>query len=186
VVTIIFIMAITKQKKVEIVNYLRQIFDEKAVLLLTTKNTKQSINAETNYTYRLEMYNSKIEVQIAKNTLINLVLKEKGIDLEPIKGQTYVQTMKGGDEVQAIKVVLKALKSNFSDNFEILGSIVDGKYMDESQTRQLSETPSFNESMSMIAGALNSLTAKIAIGVKEVPTGLARGVLAVSQNSKPN
>jgi large subunit ribosomal protein L10 len=35
--------------------------------------------------------------------------------------------------------------------------------------------------MAQIAGTLNSLTAKIAIGIKEVPASLGRGIKAYSE-----
>jgi large subunit ribosomal protein L10 len=35
--------------------------------------------------------------------------------------------------------------------------------------------------MAQIAGALNALATKIAVGVKEVPASLARGIQAISE-----
>jgi large subunit ribosomal protein L10 len=174
-------MAVTKQKKVEILDELRQIFSEDAVLLLTTNGAKNPLSAVTNYEYRSTMDNGNVKVTIAKNTLIRLALKEKGVELGQTYGQTYVQVLPGGDEVTVIKTVLDSVKDKFKDNFKVYGSVVKGEFMDPAQTEALSKVPTYKESMSMVASSLNSIIAKIAIGVKEVPTSIARGVGAIKK-----
>jgi len=174
-------MAVTKQKKVEILDELRQVFNEDSVLLLTTNGAKNPLNASSNYKYRSSMDDGSIKVTVAKNTLIKLALKEKGVDLGEVFGQTYVQVLPGGDEVAVIKTVLDSIKSNFADNFKIYGSVVKGKFMDPSQTEALSKVPTYKESMSMVASSLNTVISKIATGVKEVPTSIARGVSAIKK-----
>jgi large subunit ribosomal protein L10 len=173
-------MAVSKQKKVEILDELRQTFSEDSVLLLTTNGAKNPLNAVSNYQYRSSQDEGNVKVTIAKNTLIRLALKEKGVDLGEMYGQTYVQVIPGGDEVAVIKTVLGSVKDKFSDNFTIYGSVVKGQFMNPSQTEALSKVPTFNESMSMVASSLNSIISKIAVGVKEVPTSIARGVQAIN------
>ena len=174
-------MAVTKQKKVEILDDLRQIFSEDSVLLLTTNGAKSPLNAVANYSFRSSQDDANVEVSIAKNTLIRLALKEKGIELGEMYGQTYVQVIPGGDEVTVIKTVLDSVKEKFADNFQIYGSVVKGQFMDPVQTVALSKVPTYKDSMSMVASSLNSIISKIAIGVKEVPASIARGIQAIEK-----
>ncbi|GAB4145088.1 MAG: 50S ribosomal protein L10 [Patescibacteria group bacterium] len=175
-------MAISKQKKSQILDELNELLGEKSVLLLTTNDTKSTVNAVDNYDYRSTLYGKKVEVRIAKNTLIQRALENKGVTLQSdLFGQTYIQAIRGGDEVEVIKTVLDLVKDKYEDRFNIVGSVVSGEFMDAEKTKALSKVPTFSQSMSMVAGALNSVISKIAVGVREVPTGLARGVQAVSQ-----
>ncbi len=174
-------MAVTKQKKVEILDKLRQIFSEDAVLLLTTNGAKTPLQAIANYNYRSSMDDGSVKVTIAKNTLIRLALKEKGIEMGETYGQTYVQVIPGGDEIAVIKTVLGSVKDEFKDIFNVYGSVVKGQFMDPAQTEALSKVPTYKESMSMVASSLNSIIAKIAIGINEVPTSIARGVNAIQK-----
>jgi large subunit ribosomal protein L10 len=56
--------------------------------------------------------------------------------------------------------------------------------MPAEKAKKLAEVPSFEESMSMVAGALESITSQVAKGVKEVPSQVARGVSEVSQKGE--
>lgn len=51
---------------------------------------------------------------------------------------------------------------------------------DEAQVKTIGDLPSKEQLMAQIAGALNAVTAKIAIGIKEVPASLARATQAIA------
>jgi len=44
--------------------------------------------------------------------------------------------------------------------------------------------PTKDELYAKIAGSINALATKIAVGVKEVPSGLVRGIKAVSEKEE--
>jgi large subunit ribosomal protein L10 len=51
----------------------------------------------------------------------------------------------------------------------------------KAEVEAIGDLPSKEQLMGQIAGALNALATKIAVGVKEVPAGLARSIKAVSE-----
>ena len=61
---------------------------------------------------------------------------------------------------------------------------MEGKVLTEAEVKALGDLPSKEVLMSQIAGTLNAITAKIAIGVKEVPSSIARGIEAHAQKGE--
>jgi large subunit ribosomal protein L10 len=177
---IIKIMAITRIKKEAIFAELNsEIASQKAVVLLTTKDSKENLNSVSNTAMRRVLRKSGIKVQVIKNTLINKTFE----DTPKLTGPTYVTYLIDGvnsDEVTVPKIVSETLKE-YSESISILGSVVNGEFYNKAQTIQLSNVSTKLESLAKIAGALNSITAKIAISVKEIPASVARGVNAYSK-----
>ncbi|PZD74340.1 50S ribosomal protein L10 [Acaryochloris thomasi RCC1774] len=58
------------------------------------------------------------------------------------------------------------------------GGVLDGQVLTESDVKAIGDLPSKEELMGQIAGALNAVTTKIAVGIKEVPSSVARGLQA--------
>jgi large subunit ribosomal protein L10 len=171
-------MAITKTQKHSIVSFLNDnVTTQKAVVLLTTKDTAATVDANQNFAFRKSCYDQGLSVQVVKNSLIQVAFPE----VKDLVGQTYVIYMTDGaksDEVTAPKAIADAVAKDFKDNFDIIGSVVNGEFYDKTATIALSKVSSFNDSMAMIAGSINQITAKIAMAIKEIPTGVARGVQA--------
>ena len=176
----IFIMAVLKSKKQAIFAELtNEIATQKAVVLLTTKDSTENLTAQSNTDLRRVLRKSGIKVQVIKNTLINKAFA----DAPTLVGPTYVTYMVDGsnsDEVTVPKEVTAILK-DFADNISLYGSIVNGEFLDKAKTIQLSKVSTKEESLAKIAGALNTITAKIALSIKEVPASIARGVNAHSK-----
>jgi large subunit ribosomal protein L10 len=173
-------MAVLKSKKQAIFAELNnEIATQKAIVLLTTKDTSISLDASSNTNLRRELRKVGIKVQVVKNTLIN-----KAFEGTPkLTGPTYLTYMVDGsntDEVTVPKEVTAVLKE-FKDSIMLYGSVVNGEFFDQAKTIQLSKVSTKEESMAKIAGAINSITAKIAIAIKEVPASVARGVNAYSK-----
>ena len=93
----------------------------------------------------------------------------------------YAVSGDDADEVTVPKAIVDLVKEDYKSKFSIVGSVVNGDFLDASQSKQLASVPSFNDSMAMVAGSLNALTAKIARTVNELPSGIARGVQEVSK-----
>lgn len=158
-----------------------QVNPQKSVLFLTTYKSKANLNSELNFSFRRSARNEGIILKVVKNTLI-----QKAFDNVPeLVGPTYIAFMEDkskSDEIMTAKVVVNLIKKEFQDNFAIIGSVVNGEFLNNPRTIQLSNTSSKEESLAQIAGLLNKITARVAIGVKEIPSSIARGVLAHSKN----
>ena len=84
-----------------------------------------------------------------------------------------------GDMSGAIKAYQEFQK--VSKKTELRGGALDGNSLSQADVKAIGDLPSKEVLMSQIAGALNAVTAKIAIGVKEVPSSIARGIKAYSE-----
>ncbi len=177
-------MAISRNQKVATLSRLREtVASQKAVVLLTTNDSKESLNAGKNQELRKIAAQSGIKLEIIKNTLIPLTFADTK-DIPTLFGQTflaYKHDWQNTDEVTVPKAVVEMIKEGFADSVAVHGSIVSGEYFDAAKTVALSKTPSKLDSLSMLAGLLQQLGGgKIATLVREVPASLARSVQAVA------
>jgi large subunit ribosomal protein L10 len=173
-------MAVTHQKKVDIVRELQEsVATQKTCVLLSTRNTDDTVNSTANFELRFSARKDGVVVRVVKNTLIKIVYPQA----PDLVGQTYLaylENPQSGDEVTVPKVIVDLVKAKFETKFNVLGSVVNGEFLDTIQTKKLSNTPSFTQSMASLAGTLNQFASKIAVGVKEIPSSIARGVNAMS------
>jgi len=87
-----------------------------------------------------------------------------------------------GGAIKAYQAFQKEYKKT-----DLRGGVMQGQALDENQVKAITELPSKEQLMAQIAGAINSLATKIAVGVKEVPTSIARGIQAyVEQKQESN
>lgn len=61
---------------------------------------------------------------------------------------------------------------------ELRGGVMEGRALTKEQVDAIGDLPSKEELYAQIAGTINALATKIAVGVKEVPSSLARGLQA--------
>jgi large subunit ribosomal protein L10 len=113
---------------------------------------------------------------VTKNTLMGKAI-EGNTDwqaLEPLlTGSSAFLLLKDdiGGAIKAYHEFQKATKKS-----ELHGGVMEGKTLTGADVKAIGDLPSKEQLMAQIAGALNSVTAKIAIGVKEVPASIARGL----------
>ncbi|MDH6060398.1 50S ribosomal protein L10 [Chrysosporum bergii ANA360D] len=67
---------------------------------------------------------------------------------------------------------------------ELRGGVMEGRLLKESDVKALGDLPSKEQLMAQIAGAINALATKVAVGVNEVPSSLARALQAVADKDK--
>ena len=79
----------------------------------------------------------------------------------------------------AAKILKKFSKSN--ENLNIKGLSIDGMHLDASEIDKLANLPTFNEAISKFAGLLKAPLGKIASLINEVPSKLARTLVAVKE-----
>jgi large subunit ribosomal protein L10 len=119
--------------------------------------------------------------KVTKNTLMHLAVDgdENWQAMQPLLKGTSAFLLVGeevGAAVKAYKEFQKATKKT-----ELRGGVMEGRALTKEQVEALGDLPSKDQLYAQIAGALNALATKIAVGVKEVPASLARGIQAVSE-----
>jgi ribosomal protein L10 len=161
-------MAISKTKKNSILNDLQvNVNEQKSVVLVTTKDVEKTVNAKTNFDLRSKANTAGVKVKVIKNSLI-----EKNFGgVEKLSGQTYVAYLKDKDQTNEVivpKIFIKMIDTDFKDNFKVVGAIINGEFIDAAEAIKYSNIPTKDESLAMIAGAVNQIAAGIARAVKAV------------------
>ncbi len=174
-------MPISKTKKNEIVGFLQSdVNSQQSVVLVTTNGTEATINAGANFDLRKQANEAGLKVQVVKNSLL-----EKNFEgVSKLSGQTYVAYLKNKDETNEVivpKLFIKIIENGFKDNLKIVGAIINGEFVDAATATVYANVPTKDESLGQIAGAINSITAKLAMVIKEIPTTTARAISEVAK-----
>ncbi len=122
--------------------------------------------------------------KVTKNTLMGIAIEgqEKWQPMsELLKGSSAFLLVKE-DFSGAIKAYQDFQKA--SKKTELRGGVMDGRLLKEPDVKVLGDLPSKEQLMAQIAGAINALATKIAVGINEVPSSLARAMLAVADKDK--
>ena len=67
---------------------------------------------------------------------------------------------------------------------ELRGGVMEGRLLKDTEVKAIGDLPSKEQLMAQIAGAINGLATKIAVGINEVPASLARGLQAMSEKDQ--
>ncbi|MBE9069754.1 50S ribosomal protein L10 [Leptolyngbya cf. ectocarpi LEGE 11479] len=116
--------------------------------------------------------------KIAKNTLIRIAVQDDD-NWQPVQGFLKDATALLLTQ-EDIGGVIKEYKKFQKDTkkTELRGGVLEGKALTKTEAEALADLPSKEELYAKIAGALNALATKVAVGVKEVPSSIARGLQA--------
>ena len=133
---------------------------------------------------RNQLYPTDSVCMVVKNTLMRRAISDKP-EWEPIGdmlgGQSAFILVKG-DIAAAIKAYRKFQKD--SKKSDCRGAVMNGTAYSYDQVKAIGDLPSKDVLISQIAGGINALATKLAIGIKEVPTSLARAVAALEEKQK--
>ena len=122
--------------------------------------------------------------KITKNTLMNIAIDgdENWQQMQEFLGDAAAFLLVG-EEVGAAVKAYKGFQKD-TKKTELRGGVLEGKALTKEQVEALGDLPTKEELYAKIAGSINALATKIAVGVKEIPTGLARGIKAVSEKEE--
>jgi large subunit ribosomal protein L10 len=81
--------------------------------------------------------------------------------------------------IKAYQEFQKAAKKS-----ELRGGVMEGRLLREEDVKALGDLPSKEQLMGQIAGAINALATKIAVGINEVPGSLARALQAMADKEQ--
>lgn len=96
-----------------------------------------------------------VEVMIAKKTLLNRALEQNGFTIAPEDLEGSILTTIGlDDEVAAAKLMAEFAKDR--ETIQIVGGILEGKFVGTSAIKQLSSLPSREELLAKVVGSLNA------------------------------
>lgn len=143
----------------------------------------QGLSAEELNVLRGQVKSVGGRILVAKNTLINVVLKERGVEGfdTTLKGPTALVLL-GDDLVGPAKVLTDFAKNNAKDLPTAKGGLLQGAPLDAAGITRLSKLPSREQLLSEFLGVLQAPLQQL-VGVLEGPQ---RNLVSVITNHKNN
>lgn len=127
---------------------------------------------------------SGTECKVTKNTLMRIAVQGDET-WEPItalcKESSAFLLIKEdvGGAIKAYQEFQKASKKTV-----LRGGVMEGRALTEDDVKAIGDLPSKEQLMGQIAGAINAVATKVAVGIKEVPSSLARVTQAIADKDK--
>ena len=157
-------MALTKEKKGEILIKLKDIFSnaESAVFVkfnglsvLDTSEMRDALRAES------------VGYIVAKKTLIKRVLKDAGIEGELPVLEGEIAVAYSTDLTAPARGVFEFAKK-FKENLAIAGGIFEGRYMSEAEMTEIASIPPLQTLYGMFVNIINSPIQRCAIALDQI------------------
>jgi large subunit ribosomal protein L10 len=166
-------MGRTLEDKQQIVEELKQLLGE-AQMALVLDYSGLSIKEMGDLRGRLAAASGVCKV--TKNTLMRRAIDGDSTwaSLESLLTGTNAFVLVKDDVGGAVKAVQSFQKD--SKKSELKGGLFEGQLLNQNDIKAIGDLPSKEVLMAQIAGAINALAAKVAIGINEVPSGLARAL----------
>ena len=166
-------MGRTLESKQQIVEELKRLLD-KSEMALVLDYQGLSIKEMSDLRTRLQINNGVCKV--TKNTLMRHAIdgNDAWSNLESLLSGTNAFVLVKGDIGGAVKAVQAFQKD--TNKSETKGGLFEGKLLSQDEIKTIASLPTKEVLMANIAGALNAVTTKVAIGINEVPSGLARSL----------
>ena len=161
-------MATSKNKKTSILDILKNdVSQQKSIILVTTNDTTMTVDAKSNFDLRVKSNLAGIKVQVVKNSLI-----EKSFSgAKGLRGQTYIAYLNNkedSNEVIVPKLFVKMIDKDFKNQFSVVGAIINGEFVNSAEAIKYSNIPTKDESLGMVAGAVNQIASGLARAIKEI------------------
>jgi large subunit ribosomal protein L10 len=174
------------KRNVKLYEEINEILQKKPNVLITTYNGL-TVAQLTELRKKIREKNGTIKV--VKNTLFKIALKNSEKHEFEEKKDKIEKTILGpiavafaGEELPAIaKIIVEESKKE--EKIQLKGGYFEGKFLDQVEVKNIAGLPTKEELLAIIARGLNTPAQKIAIGINEVITKLARGIKAVAEKS---
>jgi len=170
---------VDRSQKADVVSSLRQRLTE-VNLVVVTRQSGLTVAESTEL--RRRMSQAGAHYKVTKNRLARLALDgSKFTDLAPLlKGPTGMASSK--DPVAAAKVAVDFAKAN--EKMEIVGGVLDGKFLDADSVKALAALPSLNELRAKLVGMFQTPATRIAVVLQAPASQVARVLGAYASKSE--
>jgi len=174
-------MGRTLENKKQIVEDLQRILDESEMALVVDY---QGLSIKEMSDLRTRLQASKGVCKVTKNTLMRHAIdgNDAWANLESLLTGTNAFVLVKGDVGGAVKAVQAFQKDTKKSATK--GGLFEGKLLSQEQIKAIANLPTKEVLMAQIAGALNSVTTKVAVGINEIPSGLARSLKQHADNGE--
>ena len=174
-------MGRTLENKKEIVADLKESLSESSLALVIDY---QGLTVAQITDLRQKLRPSGAVCKVTKNTLMGIAIEgdENWQPLsELLQGSSAFLLVKEdfSSAIKAYQDFQKATKKT-----ELRGGVMEGRLLKDTDVKALGDLPSKDQLMAQIAGAINALATKVAVGINEVPSSLARALQAVAEKEQ--
>ena len=166
-------MGRTLESKQKVVEELKELLDDAEMALVLDY---QGLTIKEMSDLRTRLQASKGVCKVAKNTLMRLAIDGNSAwtSLEPLLTGNNAFVLVKGDVGSALKAVQTFQKE--TKKSETKGGLFEGNLLTQDQIKAIASLPSKEVLMAQIAGSINGLATKLAIGINEVPSGITRSL----------
>lgn len=174
-------MGRTLENKKEIVADLKETLSESTLALVIDY---QGLTVAEITDLRRRLRPSGTVCKVTKNTFMGIAIQDQE------KWQPLSELLKGSSAFLLVKEDFSSAIKSYQEfqkvtkKTELRGGVMDGRLLKETDVKALGDLPSKEQLMAQIAGAINALATKVAVGINEVPSSLARALQAVAEKEQ--
>ncbi|MBD2313039.1 50S ribosomal protein L10 [Desertifilum sp. FACHB-1129] len=174
-------MGRTLEQKKEIVEELKQSLSESQMVFVINY---QGLSVAEITNLRRQLRPTGTDCKVTKNTLMRIAVdgNEAWEPMKDLLSDSSAFMLVREDISGAIKAYQAFQKA--TKKTELRGGVMEGRALSEAEVKALGDLPSKEVLMAQIAGAINALATKIAVGINEVPASVARGLQAYADKDK--
>jgi large subunit ribosomal protein L10 len=160
-------VAITKQKKSEIVAKLKDIFAKSPAIAFVRFNRLTVVNAVL---LRRKLREAGTGYYVAKKTLIRKSLEGEKISgtLPALEGEVAVAYLAKGDDVTAPAREVFSFGKQLEKAVELIGGIFDGRFIGQKEALALAAVPSRQTLLAQFANLVNSPIQRLVVGLDQI------------------
>lgn len=134
----------------------------------------QGLKVSEIHKLKRQLFDVGIKFQIVKNTLLKIVLKNSNIDFDAtVLDQPIAAVWGMEDEIVPAKQTVTFTKE--AEKLQIIGGIVNGKFVDQNTIKQLATLPGREELYAKLVSTLNAPMSRLV----NVLQGNLRGLVSV-------
>jgi len=155
-------MAITRQKKEEILGKLKQVADAPSVVFLNFK----SLPVTDTTRMRSDLSENAVSYFVAKKTLVKKAFSESAIEgeLPPLDGELAIAYSE--DPTSAAREVYKFHKEFGAAKVQILGGVFENRFLSKVEMEEIAQIPSLDVLRGMFVNVINSPIQGFAVVLK--------------------
>ena len=120
------------------------------------------------------------DMKVYKNNIVKIALKQAEMpEIDDVLVGTCSYVFFKDDPVSVAKV-LKEFAAK-TKKTEVVGGIADGAALNADEAKAYAELPTREQLFGQIAGLISGFARGIAVGINEIPAGLARTIQAINE-----
>jgi large subunit ribosomal protein L10 len=169
-------MSKTLEEKKEIVADLKEVLSQSQLALVIDY---QGLSVAEISDLRRRMRPTGTVCKKAKNTLMRIAVEDDS------RWQPMTKFLEGSSVFLLVQEDMKSAIKTYQDfqkatkKTELRGGVLDGQALTEADVKALTELPTKEELMARLAGGIKAIPTKLAVGINAVPTKLAVGIKEV-------